>query len=75
MTNLEDPVDLDNMIRIGIHATKVNPDDFDHLDNLLCYANTGLAIITSEGIADLANVDKVVRFMRKHTNQLAIKSL
>ena len=62
-------------MRIGIDATKVDPDDFDHLDNLLCYANTGLPIITSKGMADLAKVDKVVRFMREHTNPLAIKSL
>lgn len=72
MTTVQDPPNLDLMLKLGINAIKVGSDDFDHLHNLELYAATGLPMILSKGMADLAEVDKVVRFMRPRTDKLAI---
>lgn len=72
MTTVQDPPNLEVMLRLGINAIKVGSDDFDHLNNLDHYAATGLPMVLSKGMADLADVDKVVRFMRSRTDKLAI---
>ena len=72
MTTVQDPPNLEVMLRLGINAIKVGSDDFDHLSNLGLYAATGLPMVLSKGMADLADVDKVVRFMRTRTDKLAI---
>jgi N,N'-diacetyllegionaminate synthase len=72
MTTVQDPPNLELMLKLGINAIKVGSDDFDHLPNLALYASTGLPMILSKGMADLAEVDKVVRFMRARTDKLAI---
>ena len=72
MTTVQDPPNLEVMLKLGISAIKVGSDDFDHLPNLGLYAATGLPMILSKGMADLADVDKVVRFMRQRTDKVAI---
>ncbi len=72
MTTVQDPVNLDLMLELGLNAIKVGSDDFDHFPNLDLYARTGLPMILSKGMADLAEVDRVVRFMRARTDKCAI---
>ncbi|WP_339859730.1 N-acetylneuraminate synthase family protein [Thalassospira alkalitolerans] len=72
MTTIQDPPNLTQMLKLGINAIKVGSDDFDHLPNLDIYTKSGLPIIMSKGMANLAEVDKVVRFMRERTDRLAI---
>lgn len=72
MTTIQDPPNLEQMLPLGINAIKVGSDDFDHLPNLDIYSRSNLPIIMSKGMANLAEVDKVVRFMRTRTDQLAI---
>jgi len=71
-TTIQDPLNLEQMLPFGLPAIKVGSDDFDHLVNLKRYAETGLPLIISKGMADLGEVDRVIRFMRKHTDQLIV---
>ena len=72
MTTVQDPVNLDTMLRVGINAIKVGSDDFDHLRNFTAYARANLPIITSKGMADLADVDRTIRHMRGIIDKLVI---
>ncbi|MDC2981249.1 N-acetylneuraminate synthase family protein [SAR116 cluster bacterium] len=72
MTTVQDPVNLDVMLRVGINAIKVGSDDFDHLRNFTAYAKANLPIITSKGMADLADVDRTIRHMRGITDKLVV---
>lgn len=60
LTTVQDPVNLHMMQDLGLLAIKVGSDDFDHLVNLKTYAKTGLPLIISKGMADMAEVDRVV---------------
>lgn len=60
LTTVQDPVNLELMLGLGLKGIKVGSDDFDHLGNLRKYAETGLPLIISKGMADLAEVDMVV---------------
>jgi len=48
--------DLDLLLQIGVPAIKVGSDDFTNLPLLKSYAETGLPIIVSCGMSDLAEV-------------------
>jgi N,N'-diacetyllegionaminate synthase len=70
MTTIQDPVDLKRMLPFGLPAIKVGSDDFDHIINLRRYAATGLPLIVSKGMADLGEVDRVIRCLRERTDKL-----
>jgi N,N'-diacetyllegionaminate synthase len=72
LTTIQDPINLKQMLPFGLPAIKVGSDDFDHLVSLKKYAESGLPLIISKGMADLGEVDRVVRFMRKHTDKLIV---
>jgi len=71
-TTVQDPVDLKMMLELGLGCIKVGSDDFDHLVNLKRYAATGLPLIVSKGMADLSEVDRVIRALKPLTDQLAV---
>ncbi len=48
--------DLDLLLEIGIPAVKIGSDDFTNLPLLTSYAETGLPLILSCGMADLAEI-------------------
>jgi sialic acid synthase SpsE len=50
--------DLDLLLEIGIPAIKVGSDDFTNIPLLKSYASTGLPLILSCGMADLAEVHR-----------------
>ena len=60
LTTIQDPVNLEMMLELGIDAIKVGSDDFDHLINLRKYANTGLPLIVSKGMATESEVEMVI---------------
>ena len=71
-TTVQDPVNLEMMLELGLKCIKVGSDDFDHLVNLKRYAETGLPLIISKGMADLGEVDHVIRALTPLTDQLAV---
>lgn len=73
ITTVQDPKDLKMLLDIGgLKAIKVGSDDFDHFLNLRHYAESGLPLIISKGMANLAEVDEVIQELIKYTNNLAI---
>jgi N,N'-diacetyllegionaminate synthase len=64
LTTVQDPPDLKLMLELGLKGIKVGSDDFDHLANLRLFAETGLPMIVSKGMATLGEVDRVVRYLR-----------
>lgn len=72
MTTVQDPSNLEMLLEIGIDSIKVGSDDFDHLVNLRIYAQTGLPIILSRGMANLGEIDRVISELGKYTNKLAV---
>lgn len=52
----QNPRDLDLLLSIGIGAIKIGSDDFNNLPLLRTYAQTGLPILLSCGMADIAEV-------------------
>ena len=71
-TTVQDPVNLEMMLELGLKCIKVGSDDFDHLVNLKQYAATGLPLIISKGMADLGEVDRVINALRPLTDKLAV---
>jgi len=72
LTTVQDPPDLSLMLELGLKGIKVGSDDFDHLANLRRFAETGLPLIVSKGMASLGEVDKVVRFLRARASSFAV---
>lgn len=72
LTTVQDPVNLDMMRDLGLLAIKVGSDDFDHLPNLRRFAETQLPLIISKGMADAAEVDRVVNDLKARTSSLAV---
>lgn len=52
--------DLDLLLEIGIPAVKIGSDDFTNLPLLRSYATTGLPLILSCGMADLAEIHRAL---------------
>ena len=55
--------DLDLLLKIGVPAIKVGSDDFTNLPLLKSYAETGLPIIVSCGMSDLAEVHQALEIL------------
>ena len=55
--------DLDLLLQIGVPAIKVGSDDFTNLPLLKSYAETGLPIIVSCGMSDLADVHQALEIL------------
>jgi len=72
LTTVQDSVDLRMMLELGLPGIKKGSDDFDHMPGLVEAAQTGLPLIISKGMADLGEVDKVVRTLMTHTDKLAV---
>jgi N-acetylneuraminate synthase/N,N'-diacetyllegionaminate synthase len=72
LTTVQNMSDLRIMQGLGLAGIKVGSDDFDHLVNLCQFADTGLPLILSKGMADLGEVDRVIRALRPHTDKLII---
>lgn len=60
MTTVQDPVNLEMMLQLGLPAIKVGSDDFDHMVNLRTYAATGLPLILSKGMSDQDETDRIL---------------
>jgi N-acetylneuraminate synthase/N,N'-diacetyllegionaminate synthase len=71
-TTIQDPPNLAMMLELGLKAIKVGSDDFNHVQNLKLYAQTGLPLIISKGMADIGEVDRVIRSVQPYTDQLAV---
>jgi N-acetylneuraminate synthase/N,N'-diacetyllegionaminate synthase len=71
-STIQDEVDLNLMVGLGLEAIKVGSDDFDHLDNLVLYAKTGLPLVLSKGMANQDEVDTVIDAVSPHTDKLII---
>jgi len=52
--------DLDVLLKIGVPAIKVGSDDFTNLPLLQSYAETGLPIVISTGMSDLAEAHQAL---------------
>jgi N-acetylneuraminate synthase/N,N'-diacetyllegionaminate synthase len=72
LTTVQDPVNLEMMQDLGLLAIKVGSDDFDHLPNLRTFAATGLPLVISKGMADAAEVDKVVGDLKGRCSGLGV---
>jgi len=70
LATIQDLVDLKMMMPLGLQAIKVGSDDFDHPVNLKIYAETGLPLIVSKGMADMAEVDRVITSLMPLTDKL-----
>jgi sialic acid synthase SpsE len=72
LTTVQDSIDLQMMLDLGLKGIKKGSDDFDFLPNLIEAAETGLPLILSKGMADLGEVDSVIRAVNAHTDKLAV---
>ena len=70
LSTIQDLVDLEMLLPLGLQAIKVGSDDFDHPVNLKIYAKTGLPLIISKGMSNLAEVDQVISSLTPLTNKL-----
>ncbi|WP_135081478.1 N-acetylneuraminate synthase family protein [Terasakiella sp. SH-1] len=70
MTTVQDMVNLELMQTLGLEAIKVGSDDFDHILNLKKFAETGLPLIISKGMANLAEVDHTLSALKDHWSQI-----
>ena len=52
--------DLDTLLQVGVPAVKVGSDDFTNLPLLRSYAQTGLPLILSSGMSDLAEAQQAL---------------
>ncbi|HKP95127.1 MAG TPA: N-acetylneuraminate synthase family protein [Fibrobacteria bacterium] len=52
--------DLDLLLKVGIPAVKIGSDDFTNLPLLKSYARTGLPLLVSCGMSDLAEVQQAL---------------
>ncbi len=72
MTTIQDEVDLDLMMKLGITSIKKGSDDFNYLPNLINVAKTGLPLILSKGMATEKEVDKVVKTLSPINKKISI---
>lgn len=55
--------DLDILLQVGVPAVKVGSDDFTNLPLLKSYAGTGLPLILSTGMSDLAEAHQALEWV------------
>jgi N,N'-diacetyllegionaminate synthase len=61
--------DLDFLLTLGIKAVKIGSDDFNNIPLLTSYAEKGLPLILSCGMADLAEVERSLAAVRRVNTQ------
>jgi len=72
LTTVQDSVDLELMLSLGLKGIKKGSDDFDYVPSLVEAAQTGLPLILSKGMATLGDVDNVIRTLSAETKSLAV---
>ena len=72
MTTIQDEVDLDLMMKLGISSIKKGSDDFNYINNLINVAETNLPLILSKGMATENEVEKVIKTILPINNKLSI---
>lgn len=72
MTTVQDEVDLDLMMKLGITSIKKGSDDFNYIENLINVAKTGLPIFLSKGMASEEEVDNVVETLLPINKKISI---
>ena len=72
MTTIQDEIDLDLMMKIGISSIKKGSDDFNYLPNLINVAKTNLPLILSKGMASEEEVDQVIKTLLPINNKISI---
>lgn len=72
MTTIQDEVDLDLMMKLGLSSIKKGSDDFNYLPNLVNVAKTGLPLILSKGMATAEEVDEVIKTLLPINNKISI---
>tara|TARA_A100001015_G_scaffold276829_1_gene335454 strand:- start:2569 stop:3627 length:1059 start_codon:yes stop_codon:yes gene_type:complete len=72
MTTIQDDVDLDLMMKIGLSSIKKGSDDFNYIPNLINVAKTGLPLILSKGMASEDEVDEVIKTLLPINKKLSI---
>ncbi len=72
MTTIQDEVDLDLMMSLGISSIKKGSDDFNYIPNLTTVAKTKLPLILSKGMASEDEVDKVIKTLIPLNSKISI---
>jgi len=72
MTTIQDEVDLDLMMKLGLSSIKKGSDDFNYIPNLVNVAKTGLPLILSKGMATAEEVDEVIKTLLPINNKISI---
>ena len=72
MTTIQDEVDLDLMMKLGITSIKKGSDDFNYLPNLINVAKTNLPLVLSKGMATEEEVDKVIKTLIPINSKISI---
>lgn len=72
MTTIQDEIDLDLMMTLGLSSIKKGSDDFNYIPNLINVAKTGLPLILSKGMATEEEVDKVINTLYPINNKISI---
>jgi sialic acid synthase SpsE len=63
MSTPQNRTDLDLLLKVGVPAVKVGSDDFTNLPLLASYASTGLPLIVSCGMSNLAEADQALEII------------
>ena len=72
LTTVQDPVNLELMLGLGLQGIKVGSDDFDHLVNLKLFAKTGLPLIISKGMSDLEDIKRTIGALLPINKRVAV---
>lgn len=72
MTTIQDEIDLDLMIKLGLSSIKKGSDDFNYITNLINVAKTGLPIILSKGMATEDEVEEVIQTLLPINKKISI---
>ena len=60
LTTIQDKENLDMMLKLDLEGIKVGSDDFDYIENIKYYQNSGLPVILSNGMSDLNETRSVL---------------
>ena len=72
MTTIQDEIDLDQMLKLGISSIKKGSDDFNYIPNLINIAKTKLPLVLSKGMASEEEVDEVIKTLLPINNKISI---
>lgn len=65
LTTIQDPPNLQMMLKLGLKGIKVGSDDFDHITNLEVYAKSGLPLILSKGMSEIDETKFIIEKLQK----------